>query len=660
MLPIHKFLPNSAALGLRLNFDSVTRAAIALFPVGVVLTFCLPLVSIGTDSLSMIRYFNQDESVLVEFGIRMYENGLLPVEFPSSYPKFFYYLCGAFLYPFTLLSGPDPQVIAVTFRLANVAAMVLTVFFMNRICVKILRSPVTALISTVLFVSTPVYLHWGINSRPHPFELLLIVLSMYYSLLAVTTRQERALWVAVIWAGLATGTKLGGLFVIPTIVIVYTYLLHLDQSENWISRVKPQVRLGNTLSVFLGGLGSAIVAAVLYTIFNVQRSSTGITVAEELGWQNAVFTSPFNLGLVSGLFLAGIGVLFFLFNRGVSRLDASIATTPGGNLNRGSIICLLCHKATIFGAKVLLAVAFIFLITNPDFLVFPKESIWVTLKRVYISSHGTDFQRDQNYLAWFSSFHRTSCMGIAGVAIVGFYFLLETMHFFSKEHNTDSRDLFVRLAMLSYPITLVGFLSLVVQHRPYHYLLPAILFLFILGADALVRVNWKMRRGRQRNVFQVSCTILVLLCVGERFPEFLKQRARFSSRSSDPAISELGPWLTSSYPESVEIMTDSVRMYIPDTFTNLYYWKGIRREWGRLPGIRDESYRGIVESPPAVFVRSEFDDLMIVGEVPKKDLAYLESKYALVKRFPYDPQTQTWYRRGRDIKVYERKPLRLQ
>ncbi len=608
----------------------------------------------------MVRYFDQDESVLVEFGMRMYENGLLPVEFPSSYPKFFYYVCGIFLYPYTFFFGPDAQVITITLRIANVLAMVLTVFFINRICIRVFRSPTTGMLSSVLFVFTPAFLHWGINSRPHPFELLLIVLSVYYSLLAVTTREGKTLWVAVILAGLAAGTKLGGLFIIPMIVVVYAHLLYADDSDDRVLRLKPQVGIGNALSALMGILGCSILGIVFYTIFNVQRSSTGITVAEEVGWQSAALSSPFNLGVASGLLLVGIGTLFLLFTKSVGKSYASASIASSRCLNRNSIASLLAHKGAIFGAKVSLVIAFVFLITNPDFLVYPKESIWVTIKRLYISSHGTDFQRDQNYLAWLTFFHRTSCMGLAGVAMVGFYFVLETMHLRSKNHNAHSRDLFCRLALLSYPVTLVGFLSLVIQHRPNHYLLPAILFLFILGTDALIRANWKVKRGYKRRLYQGLCALLFLICLGERLPEFMENRVRFASRDIDPAISELGPWLTSSYPDSTAIMTDSVKMYIPDSFINLYYWKGIWREWGRMPGISDESYRGIAEVPPAIFIRTDFDGVNLDGEIPKRELAYLESNYTLIKKIPYEQQTQAWYTRGQDIKVYERKPQLLQ
>jgi hypothetical protein len=45
----------------------------------------------------MVRYFDQDEYLLVEYGVRLYEQGIVESAPASGYPKASNYLCGVFL-----------------------------------------------------------------------------------------------------------------------------------------------------------------------------------------------------------------------------------------------------------------------------------------------------------------------------------------------------------------------------------------------------------------------------------------------------------------------------------------------------------------------------------------------------------------------------------
>ena len=363
-----------------------------------ILLYSLPLIPIGVDSLSMIRHFDQDESALIDFATRLYEHGLLPQEMHSSYPKFFYYLCGLFLYPYTFFYGPDTAIVTMTFRSVNMCAMVFTVVLINLIGLRFFKSATVGSISALLFALTPSFLPWGANSRPHPVEILFITAAIYYCLTAIETERIRTLWKAVLLAGLAAGTKFGGIFLLPTITLVYAYLLWNRDLEK--ERLRPDSRLGSTTACLLLAAGCGVFVLVHYGIFFITRSSTGLTVVQELGWMRAVASMPFNLGIGVGITFLGLGVLLFVVNGRMVKSYGAIL--PNFQFDRKSHLfkSLFGYKVTLFLIKISFAVLGLFLLTNFDFLVFPEQNGLIYIKRILVTSLGEQLQYDPNWWNW--------------------------------------------------------------------------------------------------------------------------------------------------------------------------------------------------------------------------------------------------------------------
>lgn len=618
-----------------------------------ILSYCVPLIPIGTKSLSMIRYFDRDESALIDFAIRLYDQGIVPQEMESSYPRFFYYLCGLFLYPYTFLFGPSAEVIAITFRIGNTCAMVFTAIMINLIGVRFFKSTIVGSLSALLFILTPSFLHWGVNSRPHPTEILFIILSIYYSLISLETRQTHPLWKAVLFAGLALGTKFGGIFLLPTIVLVYAYLLWNKDLKK--THLKPESRIGTLTSLSLITAGFGILLFVQYVIFFVKRSSTGLSVSEELGWLQAIASKPFNLGILVGITLFSIGIIFFKVNRKMVNLYEALSEGSQIKSESRLFTSLFVYKVFLFSAKISSAALVLSLLTNFDFLVFPKQNIFILIRRFLLMFLGEHFHRDPNYWKWFTLFPSKHGMGVGGVLILIYYVFRECPQIRSNFQGEKSQEFIFRLVPLSYVIVLFSSLMFCINYRFHRFLLPIYLFLFMLGIDSLVRTPKKLNQRFHRQIYLGICLSAVLFCISERIPTLIASRASMKARISDPVVVDLAPWLASTYPKSVRIMSDDTELYIPESFENLSYWKAAQRQWSLPPGISANAYHGLSEYNPEIFIRSNFARIDTTWTAYNAEIEFLDTNYSIVKRMLYHSKAKTSHRMNELVVViYEK------
>jgi hypothetical protein len=628
-----------------------------------ILYYAVPIIPLGVEDLSMVRYFDADESLLVSFGMRLYRDGVLPQEMSSSYPRLFYYLCGIVLYPYTAIYGVSAKMVAITFRSVNTLAMLLTIIPINLIGIRFFRSYIVGAASAVLFALTPQYLFWATNSRPHPLEILFLVLCLYQCLKAVDTRTHRALWGAVIWAGLAAGTKFGGFFLVPTIALVFGYLLWTGGLG--VRNLNPGKAFGYLVGGAAAFAGVGGIGVALYALFRVPRSSTGITVAQELGWRTGLFSWPFGFGLAAGVLVLAAGIAIMLLHRRMISTYNRLATREGSRAEQNGLEArgLFAYQVFLFACKASVAVSGIYLLVNFDFFIYPVENLWIMLRRVILTSHGTDYQRDWDYFAWLPFFTETRCLGISGVMMALYYLALESIGRRARSVRGRSVEVMKRLVLLSYSAVLMGFLMVVVQHRTHHYLLPIILCLIVLGTDAIVRTaKCLIHGGRAKAVLFIAAGSTVMLaCAIERLPHLFsgrpltENRGHLLARAVDPAVSQFAPWLLSRHPESARIMTDDATMYIPAAFGQVSVWRANLNPWAIPPGLTRDAFKSLADEKPVVFVQSNDSRLDTTWAGYGTDLSELEAHYRVVKTFSYGGTkfARVSYLRD-EIRVYER------
>jgi hypothetical protein len=623
-------------------------------PWAILLLYCLPAIFLGAKNLAMVRYFDQDEYLLVEYGFRLYQQGIVPGAPASGYPKAFNYLCGLFLYPYTFFFGPDAEMVTLTFRWVNTIAMALTIVLINIIGIRFFRSYLVGAVAAILFVLTPDYPWWTVNSRPHPVEIFLIILSIYYCLKAFETRQKKTLWTAAVWAGLAFGTKLGGLWLIPILGIVYGYLLWQENPNR--EQLKPEYQLGRWAAVVCLAAGVTSIAIVYNVLFHFKRSSTGLTTAQKLGWQQGLASFPFNYGLMAGVGCLALGAGVFWLNRKMARhYDGTPQTVHLHNGGGRPLVVLFAYKIICFWVKVVFIFGGMFLLTNFDYLIYPKQNLFGILWMVFWTTLSTRLTPDTNYFIWLDRLSDARCLGIGGTLLVFYYFATELWQWRAKLTDQERQQRGLRLLCLAFSLILVFFLVVGVQHRPHHYLLPALPFFFLLGVDALCRTVRGLQSRHLRYICVALCVVLAFFYIEERLPEMMAMRTALRSRDSDTVLTHLAPYLTSTYPDSVSIMTDDLSMYIPDRFANLTYWKAAWRG-SFFPGFGKEAFRTLADENPKVFVRGDFFQADTTWSGYRSDVEYLDARYSIVKRIPYQPKARISKQRDVFV-VYERKPF---
>ena len=645
--------PNPEESTLPLWGETVAQRCMAiagmLVPTLFVLFYCLPVVGHGAKSLSMLRYFDRDEHLLVEYGTRFYQDGILPQQI-FGYPKFFYFVAGLFLYPYTFLFGPDSNVVAITFRAVNIASIALTAIFVNLISIKFFRSYLLGPISSLLFVLTPGIICWGLNSRTHPLEVFLITVSMYIVLSAVKGREKKMLWIAVVFAGLAMGTKYGGIFLIPTIVTAYGYLLWAEGLVK--EHLRPEEGVGKAICLGFVALGLGIFLCECYGVFFVTRNSTGLTFAQERGWPEVMFTWPFYLGLVATGILETVGLVFFLVNRKVVALYAGLGRAAGEVGGRASmdLSALFGHKIALRFVKVSLAVLGIFLLIDVDLLIFWRRSILTMVQQLYTVSRWPDESR-MGFLSWFALIPRTSWMGVGGTLIVVQYLVFDLWQARAGIRKDDLHRQSHRSVLLSYVLVHLGSMVLFVNFRDGRFMIPVFAFLFILGVDTVIRMPQRIRGKSARMMLQAFSGILIAICILERLPSLLEWRRGIEAQESDPGVAEFVPWLSAACPDSAKIMVDNVLMYVPDHFTRLKYWKG---GYDRVPGISEDDFLTIQGYAPDVFIRSNVGEPMRGWDGNGADTKYLLENYSVARTISNDGIARKVHGWGDRIEVYVR------
>ncbi|MDA0748305.1 MAG: glycosyltransferase family 39 protein, partial [bacterium] len=184
----------------------------ALFYMG----FTLPLIPVAADNIRMVEVFSADESLAAATVSHLFRAGTLELQ-GFSYGGLFYYLPLGLLKGWAAVGGDvDERVIILVLRGLCALAGLGCLWATYRLGVQTLGSGAGAL-AALFLAATPVFLRWSVEIHPDLPQLFWMLCALLWCCRLVRVFEMKAVVWATVFAGLAFGTKYGGVFLLPLI-----------------------------------------------------------------------------------------------------------------------------------------------------------------------------------------------------------------------------------------------------------------------------------------------------------------------------------------------------------------------------------------------------------------------------------------------------------
>lgn len=200
------------------DFLVLLLSAIAL------LVFAIPVIPLGADSIRLIQVFSRDEANATMIVTNMIANRSFSTGGFFGYGALYFYLSAFLAYPFTLLLPLSIETVAIIALGAVCALASVGALFVSYLHARNLCNRTTALLTPVIMLVSTSFLHWSVTAHPDTLQMLLILISLYYTYRLVSGSYKRSyLVMASVFAGLALGTKYAGLSLLPDEYITHKY-----------------------------------------------------------------------------------------------------------------------------------------------------------------------------------------------------------------------------------------------------------------------------------------------------------------------------------------------------------------------------------------------------------------------------------------------------
>lgn len=536
-----------------------------------VLFFSLPLITKGADNLRMIGHFDPDEASLVEYAGETYSHVFVPLKENAAYPQLFYYVSGIFLFPFTFLHGINHHVITIVLRASNVLYGVATGILIYFLLFRLFKSVWIGIISSLLFTTTPEYLWWLVNARPHPLEILFILMIFYFCLMMVDAYRKKLLIATAIFIGLATATKLGGLFTVPPVLFTCLYSFSKVKTADLKNYLKNKASLIHfiCITMLIVSILIPIVSAFLYMRLHEKFFVLGIDNLSEF-----MHSRDYRLLLAGSLFLFLISFFWFsvnIFSRTAYKDNAQAEKFKNILVINKSFLTLFLILSTTF---------LIFIIFTPHYLLYPLKTVKKTGFQFVKSTMSTSLDPglhkpilDSGGLVWFKMLFDNSIFNSWFGALFLMYALIELFNF-RKEWNNNRTSLIKRLILWSYIITLFSILVIFLSHRPHHYLLPIAMTMCILIGYGIVAIAKISPHGPVRSFLIVIVSWLLIAGFYDRSHRitYLYDAKAGKVNAIDTGI-VMGEWLKDHYDTNSIIWKDSSNFYIPPEFKKIAFMR---------------------------------------------------------------------------------------
>lgn len=588
-----------------------------------VLSFAIPAIFEGTENIEMIRHFDQDEVLLVEFAGRIYSKGLTPFEY--GYPHFFYYLGGIFLVPYTFLKGLNYQVIAIALRTLNLLAVLATIIFLYFFCLRFFKSIFVAVLSCALFITTPEYLWWVVNCRPHPLEIFFILLTFYFCFQLVKKYQPKIFVKAVISAGMAASVKYGGIFMIPVIWIISLFHMVNETPEKLAEYIKSKYKLIYSIS--------GVIATFIFLFL------TGATLFL-IKHKELLYRTKIN-GLNDFLRIRDIRI-FIIF--AVLTFSMSL-TWVGINklcriLSKNKLLVeryrywFIINKSFLFFCYIVISMSLIFLLSNPTYWIFPVTTAKSLMRHFTLTTMGTNVDLglnsavfDLGRLVWFKMLFDRNLLGVWIGMLLGCYIFYEII-FLKRNWKNDKFFVIQRGNFWIYIFSLMSILFIFVSHRPHHYLLPIVMVAGVLTSFGIVSITKHTKSVFLRWILAIIFIFLLILGFCTRIPDILFNHKLLISKKKDTGLI-VGSWLEDNYGLNTTIWKDDAEFYIPPEFNNVYSTEDFSNINKLFKQIN-------VLNPDILIITNENDpDLNNIKEVNRAIKSRVLKGYKLMKIFKY-------------------------
>lgn len=175
------------------------------------------LLPVGIDNLGIAAVFSTDEALSGRIVRAMVDGRTLSPSHFFSYGALYHEAAALLLLPFSWLDVSDRAVL-LSLRAVALASGVATILLTQRLGAR-LYGPWAGVLAAALLATSPELVRWSITAHPDTLQLALIT----GGLIAVVAVRERPaagrVTMAALLAGLAFGTKYGGVLLLPVIVV---------------------------------------------------------------------------------------------------------------------------------------------------------------------------------------------------------------------------------------------------------------------------------------------------------------------------------------------------------------------------------------------------------------------------------------------------------
>ena len=537
----------------------------------VVVVNAYPSIFEGIDNPRIIKHFSSDENEIIGFYTTFYKDLFMTPPTIVSYPTFFYYVAGSFLFPYSHAHADSNNhaAVAVTFRALNTFSIILTIVLLYFLALYFLSSHLLSFISTLLIITTPGYLYWGLNSRPHPFEILLLVTSLILGLSFVKQKKAKPLWWCMVAAGFAFATKYGGMFMIPPIVIFVAWFLWSDPVL--LTSINRRIFRVNTFAgslIVILALGS--IGAAYFILIPLAATITKIGAA--LGANGLTGLALFKAVIICLILLSLFGCCWIALNLYAKRRLQALKNLNQGVPKKDLLVLLInCILSFLFIGSLIFCTIFIF--TNPHCLLHPiataRSFFGLGIIEFSFSQQGKGLLLEWvDNFAWFKLLFDKHNLGISGIAFLLWYFTYELTRL--KENLRNRKTVLLqRLFIWCFIGTNFGFLMFFIKFRAPHYLLLITFMLWLLFFLAIKEHLDSMAQPRVKQIAIAVFSFLVMANLYERMPTFLRYYNFVHTKESDAGL-EIGTWLEENYAAKTIIWSDTKEFYIPEKFPTLH------------------------------------------------------------------------------------------
>lgn len=176
-----------------------------------------PTLDFAAHDIRMLQTFSLDEAAFANQVREMVDSGSFAVDgftYGAIYPSLGYLIVSLW----GLFAEPTDTAIIITLRLISLLAAIGTALVTYRIAQSISRDRETVLIPAIL-LSTPLLLNWTVEIHPDVLQLFFLTLALQATITLSRHHTLRSAVAAGSWAGLAMGTKYGGGFMMPTVLL---------------------------------------------------------------------------------------------------------------------------------------------------------------------------------------------------------------------------------------------------------------------------------------------------------------------------------------------------------------------------------------------------------------------------------------------------------